>query len=32
MNEITITNNNGSLTVSSVQVAENFGKQHKDVL
>lgn len=32
MNDIVITNNNGSLTVSSVQVAENFGKQHKDVL
>ena len=32
MNEITITNNNGSLTVSSVQVAENFGKQHKNVI
>lgn len=33
MNDIIkISNNNGSLTVSSVQVAENFGKQHKDVL
>lgn len=31
MNEITIANNNGSLTVSSVQVAENFGKEHKNV-
>ena len=29
---IKINNNNGSLTVSSVQVAENFGKQHKNVL
>jgi Rha family phage regulatory protein len=32
MNEIVINNSNGQLTVSSVQVAENFGKQHKDVL
>lgn len=32
MNDIVISNNNGSLTVSSVQVAENFGKQHKNVL
>lgn len=32
MNEIVINNNGGELTVSSVQVAEDFGKQHKDVL
>lgn len=32
MNEIVINNNNGTLTVSSLQVAEDFGKQHKDVL
>ncbi|MDE6666297.1 MAG: Rha family transcriptional regulator [Ruminococcus sp.] len=32
MNEITITNTNGVLTVSSLQVAKDFGKQHKDVL
>lgn len=32
MNEITINNSNGELTVSSLQVAENFEKQHKDVL
>lgn len=31
MNEIKITNNNGNLTVSSVQVAENFGKDHRHV-
>ncbi|MDE6665304.1 MAG: Rha family transcriptional regulator, partial [Ruminococcus sp.] len=32
MNEITITNTNGLLTVSSLQVAKDFGKQHKDVI
>lgn len=32
MNEITITNKNGRLTVSSLQVATDFGKQHKYVL
>lgn len=32
MNEIVITNTNGQLTVSSLQVAESFEKQHKDVL
>lgn len=32
MNEITINNTNGVLTVSSLQVAKDFGKQHKDVL
>lgn len=32
MNEIIINNNGGTLTVPSMQVAENFGKQHKHVL
>lgn len=32
LNEITITNKGGKLTVSSLQVAESFGKQHKHVL
>lgn len=32
MNEITIHNEHGTLTVSSVQVAEDFHKQHKNVL
>ena len=32
MNEITITNKGGKLTVSSLQVAANFGKRHCDVL
>ena len=32
MNEITINNTNGVLTVSSLQVAKDFDKQHKDVL
>ncbi len=32
MNEIPIHNTNGEFTVSSLQVAEDFGKQHKDVL
>lgn len=32
MNEITINNDNGNLTVSSLQVAKDFGKQHKHVL
>lgn len=32
MTEIVITNTNGQLTVSSLQVAESFEKQHKDVL
>lgn len=32
MNEIVITNTNGQLTVSSLQIAESFEKQHKDVL
>lgn len=32
MNEITITNRDGKLTVSSLQVAADFGKQHKHVL
>lgn len=32
MNQITINNSNGKLTVSSLQVAKDFGKQHKDVL
>lgn len=30
--ELTIVNNNGQVVVSSRQVAENFGKLHKDVL
>ncbi|MCM1315440.1 MAG: Rha family transcriptional regulator [Prevotella sp.] len=32
MNEITISKNNGELTVSSLQVAKDFEKQHKHVL
>ena len=32
MNEIIITNKDGKLTVSSLQVATDFGKQHKDVI
>lgn len=32
MNEITITNRDGKLTVSSLQVAADFGKQHKSVI
>lgn len=32
MNEIIINNNGGTLTVPSMQVAENFGKRHSDVL
>jgi anti-repressor protein len=32
MNEITLTNQNGQSVVSSRQVAENFGKEHRDVL
>ena len=32
MNEITITSKDGKLTVSSLQVATDFGKQHKHVL
>lgn len=32
INEIVVNNTNGELTVPSVQVAENFGKQHKHVL
>ncbi|MDE5620334.1 MAG: Rha family transcriptional regulator [Ruminococcus sp.] len=32
MNQITINNSNGKLTVSSLQVAKDFGKQHKHVL
>lgn len=31
-NEIQVINNNGELVVSSRQVAENFGKEHKNVL
>lgn len=31
-NEVQIINNNGELVVSSRKVAEDFGKQHKDVL
>lgn len=31
MNEIVINNNNGTLTVSSLQVAEDFGKEHRNV-
>lgn len=31
-NEIQVINNNGELVVSSRQIAENFGKLHKDVL
>lgn len=32
MNQIVIANTNGQLTVSSLQVATNFGKRHCDVL
>jgi Rha family phage regulatory protein len=32
MNEIIINNNGGTLTVSSMQVAENFEKDHKNIL
>lgn len=32
MNEITINNTNGVLTVSSLQVAKDFGKQHKHIV
>ncbi len=32
MQEITINNKNGVLTVSSLQVAKDFDKQHKHVL
>lgn len=32
MNEIKINNSNGTLTVSSLQIADDFSKQHKDVL
>ncbi len=32
MSEIKINNSNGVLTVSSLQVAEDFGKQHKNVV
>ena len=32
MNEISIANTNGQLTVSSLQIAESFEKQHKHVL
>lgn len=32
LNEITITNKGGKLTVSSLQIAESFEKQHKHVL
>lgn len=32
MNEIIINNNEGTLTVPSMQVAENFGKRHSDVV
>lgn len=32
MNEIKINNDNGTLTVSSLQVAEDFEKQHKHIL
>ncbi len=32
MNEIEITNTNGVLTVSSLQVAKDFNKQHKHIL
>ncbi|MDE5772303.1 MAG: Rha family transcriptional regulator [Ruminococcus sp.] len=31
MNEITITNTNGVLTVSSLQIAKDFNKRHTDV-
>lgn len=32
MNEIIINNNDGTLTVPSTQIAENFGKRHCDVI
>lgn len=32
INEIVINNTNGELTVPSIQVAKNFGKQHKNVI
>lgn len=32
MNEITITNRNGKLTVSSLQVAKDFGKRHDHIM
>lgn len=32
MNEIVINNNNGTLTVSSLQVAEDFGKRHDNIM
>ena len=32
MNEIVINNNNGTLTVSSLQVAEDFGKRHDHII
>lgn len=32
MNEIKINNSNGTLTVSSLQIADDFSKQHKDVI
>ena len=32
MNEIIINNNGGTLTVPSMQIAENFGKRHCDVI
>ncbi len=32
MNEITITNTNGVLTVSSLQVAKDFGKRHDHII
>ncbi|MBQ4535031.1 MAG: Rha family transcriptional regulator [Ruminococcus sp.] len=32
MNKVKIINDNGTLTVSSLQVAEDFGKEHKNVI
>ena len=32
MNEIVINNLDGQLTVSSLQIANDFGKQHKHIL
>ena len=32
MNEIIITNKDGKLTVSSLQVAADFGKDHKSII
>lgn len=32
MNEIKINNSNGTLTVSSLQIADDFGKQHKHII